>query len=376
MSDTLERATEERKAEVEAPLQQLKQKIDAEPAPRSSGNVSSALSLLLVLALSGAAGAAGYWLWPQWQSLQQQNATLAQNQQRLTEQSQQLQDSSNQLQQQLFAEQQQKLAQLEQSLQQQQQQLLNQTQAQLQAVRQLVQERDSAPPRHWLLAEVDYLLKLAAQKVWLEQDIATARALLHSADEKLAQLDDASLLPVRQAIAADQQQLQGISMADFSKLHVQLQQLRQQAMLLPLKLQAAQIQAAAPEATLQNWRETLAFHWHNTWRGLLNPRAAIPEDYFDLTAEQQLMLRIALQQQLQLAQLAVMQQQPAVYQGALRQCADQLQRYFSAEEQTVQQFSSALTELAAVDVTPPVVSALTSPAQLQQYQQQLAGDSL
>ena len=89
---------------------------------------------LWLLALGGAIGAAGYWLWPQWQSLQQQNATLAQNQQRLTEQSQQLQDSSNQLQQQLLAEQQQKLAQLEQSLQQQQQQLLGAKTEQQQAV--------------------------------------------------------------------------------------------------------------------------------------------------------------------------------------------------------------------------------------------------
>ena len=155
-----------------------------------------------------------------------------------------------------------------------------------------------------------------------------------------------------------------------------LQQLQQQALQLPLKLQPAQVEATAPEASLQNWRETLSYHWHSTWRGLLNPRSAMPEDYFDLSTEQQLMLRIALQQQLQLAQLAVMQQQPQIYQSALRQCADQLQRYFNADDSQVQQVSSALALLAAVDVTPPQVSALTSPAQLQQYLQQLAGDNL
>ncbi|MBZ9613795.1 uroporphyrinogen-III C-methyltransferase [Rheinheimera maricola] len=371
MSDTLERATE-----VEAPLQQLKQKIDAEPAPRSGSSVAGGLSLLLVITLGGGVAAAGYWLWPQWQSLQQQSSVLAQNQQRLSEQSQQLQDSSKQLQQQLTAEQQQLLSQLQQNLAQQQQQLTAQTQTQIQAVRQLVQERDSAPPQHWILAEVDYLLKLAAQKVWLEQDISTALALLHSADEKLAVLDDASLLLVRHAIAADQQQLQTVRITDFSKVHVQLQQLRQQAMQLPLKLQTAAKPVLAPDATLQNWRATLAYHWQNTWQGLLNPRAAMPEDYFDLTTEQQLMLRIALQQHLQLAQLAVMQQQPAVYVAALQQSSDQLQRYFNAADQAVQQFSSTLTQLAAVDVTPPALSALTSPAQLQQYQRQLAGDGL
>ena len=207
MSDTLERATEGRNADVEAPLQQLKQMIEAEPATRSRGGFTAGLSLLLVIALGSVVGAAGYWLWPQWQALQQQSSQLAQNQQRLSEQSRQLQDHSQQMQQQLQTEQQQRLTQLEQRLEQQQQQLMAQTQAQVQAVRQLVQQRDSAPPRHWLLAEVEYLVKLAAQKVWLEQDMATAVALLQSADDKLALLDDASLLPVRQAIAADQQQL-------------------------------------------------------------------------------------------------------------------------------------------------------------------------
>ncbi len=371
MSDTLERATE-----VEAPLTQLKQQMDAGQTARG-GSFSGGLSLLLLLALTVAlAGGGYYWAWPQWQAMQQQTQALQQQQQRLAGQNQQLQDSNRQLQQQLQDTQQQQLGQLQQTLLQQQQQQAAQVQAQVQAVRQLVQERDSAPPRHWLLAEVEYLLKLAAQKVWLEQDTATALALLQSADDKLAVLDDASLLPVRQAIAADSRQLQAVTRPDFIGLQVQLQQLRQQVMSLPLKLQAPQARAEAPAATLQNWRATLAYHWYSTWQGLVNPRDAVPEDYFDLTAEQQLMLRIALQQQLQLAQLAVMQQQAQVYVAALQQSSDQLQRYFSPVDQAVQQFSTSLTELAAVDITPPLLSTLTSPAQLQQYLQQLAGDSL
>lgn len=373
MSDTLERATE-----VEAPLAQLKQQMDAEqPAQRGGGSFSGGLSLLLVLALGFGLAAGGYyWGWPQWQQFGQQIQALQQQQQSLTEQNQQLQETNRQLQQNLQSSQQQQLSQLQQSLTSQQQQQAAQVTTQLQAMRQLVQDRDSAPPRHWLLAETEYLLKLAAQKVWLQRDTATAVALLQSADEKLATLDDASLLVVRQAIAADSRQLQAIATPDVSKLHIQLQLLHQQAMALPLKQQSGQAQAEAPEATLQNWRATLAHHWHNTWQGLLNPRDAVPEDYFDLTSGQQLMLRIALQQQLQLAQLAVMQQQPLVYVAALQRCSDQLQRYFHASDDKVQQFSTQLTELAGVDITPPTLPVLSSPAQLQQYMQQLAGESL
>lgn len=371
MSDSLERAND-----VEAPLTQLKQQLNAEqPARRAS--VSGRLSLLLLLAFAAAAATGGYyWGWPQWQQVQQQMQALQQQQQGLTEQNRQLLEANRQLQQDVKLNLQQQLSQMQQSVNTQQQQQAEQLNVQLQAMRQLVQQRDSAPPRHWLLAEVEHLLKLAAQKVWLQQDTATAVSLLQSADEKLATLDDASLLAVRQAIAADTRALQAVVKVDVSKLHVQLQQLRQQTMLLPLKQQAQPLKQQAPEASLDNWRATLAYHWQQTWQGLLNPRAAVPEDYFDLSTEQQLMLRIALQQQLQLAQLAVMQQQPQVYVAALQHCSDQLQRYFNANSDAVQQFSQGLTQLAAVDITPPALSALLSPAQLQQYLQQLAGDNL
>mgnify|MGYP000312486279 CR=1 FL=1 len=371
MSDTLERANE-----VDAPLQQIKQQIDAEPAPRS-GNFSGVLSLFLLLVLTAGLAAAGYYLaWPQWQQLQQNNSSLQQQQSRLADNYQQLQNSYQQLQQQLQQTQQQQWQSLQQQVGTEQQQLQAQVQAQLQAVRQLVQERDSAPPRHWLLSEVSYLLQLAAQKVWLEQDIHTALALLASADEKLASIDDAALLPVRQAIAADKQWLQQITVPDFTGVYATLAQLQAQVMQLPLKLQTPTAKPQAPEATLANWRATLVYHWHVTWHGLVNPRDAVPEDYFDLTQEQQLMLRIALQQQLQLAQLAVMQRQSAVYQDALQQSADKLQRYFSAEDTAVQQFSGSLIALASVDVAPLTLSALASVAQMQQYLQQLSGESL
>jgi len=372
MIDSVERATE-----MDAPLQQLKQKIDAEPASRSGGSFTGGLSLLLVLALAGAAGAAGYWLWPQFKGLQQQANTMQQNQQRLTDLSSQLQESSSQLQLQLQTEQQQRLAQLEQRLEQQQLQLATQSQAQIQAVRQLVQERDSAPPRHWVLAEIEYLLQLASRKVWLEQDFSTARGLLASADEKLAKLDDPSLVLVRQAIAADKEQLGRITVADLSGVHVQLQLMRKLSETLPLK-QQPQVEDTelAPSTELAQWRETLSYYWQQSWSKLVQIRSAVPEDYFSLTTEQQLMLRMSLSQQLLLAELAAIKHQPQVYGAALQQAIDQLQRYFNAEEDAVQQFSHNLTALAAIDVGLAQAPALTSLAQLQQYQQQLMENPL
>ena len=371
MSETVVRASE-----VEAPLQKLKQKMDAEQQPVSGrgGRALAAFSLLLVIMMAAAIAAGVYWLWPQWQSMQQaqqQIAVLQQDQQQSIEQAQQRQQT-------LMQTQMDAMQRLEQGISQRQQELATQNQLQLQTIKQMLAQRDSAPPRHWRLSEVDYLLQLAANKIWLEQDVTTALALLTSADEKLAALDDPSMLLIRQAINEDRKQLQAVVKPDLSQLHIQLQSLRKQSMLLPLKQQETAALPTPPvaDAELKNWRNTLNYYWQNTWNKLFQVRSAVPEDYFSLTTEQQLMLRVSLNQQLVLAELAIMQQQPQVYHSALQQASDQVQRYFSSDDADVQQLSADLAALAAVDVSLPEIKPLTSLAQLQQYQQQLTENAL
>ncbi|WP_260682195.1 uroporphyrinogen-III C-methyltransferase, partial [Klebsiella pneumoniae] len=40
----------------------------------------------------------------------------------------------------------------------------------------------------WLLAQADFLVKLAGRKLWSDQDVTTAAALLKSADASLADM--------------------------------------------------------------------------------------------------------------------------------------------------------------------------------------------
>lgn len=44
----------------------------------------------------------------------------------------------------------------------------------------------------WLLAQADFLVKLAGRKLWSDQDVTTAAALLKSADASLADMNDPS----------------------------------------------------------------------------------------------------------------------------------------------------------------------------------------
>jgi uncharacterized protein HemX len=362
-----------------APLAQLKKRI-AEQAerPAAGGRGLAWLALCCSLLLAAALAVAGYWLWPQWQQMQQQQQQLQQAQQSVNRQSAELLSSSQSQLQQSLSAQQQNFSAIEQQLRTQQQRQQEQLQQQMQAVRELVQQSDGAPPRHWALAEIQFLLKRANYSLWLNQDSNSARLLLHMAQQQLAELDDASLITVRQAIEADLTALAELKQLDLTEVYVQLAQMRKSSMALPLKQQEAtlNITVAAPQGELKNWRSTLKYYWDSSLQQLFAARVAVPEDYFNLTAEQQLMVRIALNQQLLLAQQAALSAESEVYRSALQQASDQLQRHFQATEAAVQQLSAQLLVLAAIDVATPQRPALQSGPQLQSYLQSLAETAL
>lgn len=57
--------------------------------------------------------------------------------------------------------------------------------------------------KDWLLAEAEYLLRIANQRLVIEKDTATSEALFKAADQVLAEIDDAALMPVRIQIAEE-----------------------------------------------------------------------------------------------------------------------------------------------------------------------------
>ena len=70
----------------------------------------------------------------------------------------------------------------------------------------------------WLIAEAEYLLRLANQRLIMAGDTVAAQALLKSTDNILMELDDASLHPVRAAVAADLAALRAVP--HLSLIHI------------------------------------------------------------------------------------------------------------------------------------------------------------
>lgn len=86
----------------------------------------------------------------------------------------------------------------------------------------------------WLISQANYLVNLAGRKIWNDEDYTTARLLLKNADLSLAQANDPSLLPARQAINKDIAALAAISFTDFDGIVMTLMELTDSVTELPL----------------------------------------------------------------------------------------------------------------------------------------------
>ncbi|WP_293746639.1 uroporphyrinogen-III C-methyltransferase [uncultured Paraglaciecola sp.] len=160
--------------------------------------------------------AAGYWVWLQWQTQnQQQTDAIAAQQTSMQQQQASLDQQQNNIAESLASTQLAKsdLAQQNQRLQSSLQSLteeLQLTSAQVQINQRNLADVSGRRPADWLLAEADYLVRMAGRKLWLEHDVKTAIMMLQSADSRIQDLDDPSLLPLQAKLAEDLQTLQQV----------------------------------------------------------------------------------------------------------------------------------------------------------------------
>lgn len=76
--------------------------------------------------------------------------------------------------------------------------------------------------KDWLLAEAEYLLRIANQRLLIEQDPIASESLLEAAEQILSEIDDAALMPVRIKIAEELLLLRSSPKGQIDKLLLQL----------------------------------------------------------------------------------------------------------------------------------------------------------
>ncbi|OXX73164.1 uroporphyrinogen-III C-methyltransferase [Vibrio sp. V03_P4A6T147] len=231
---------------------------------------------------------------------------------------------------------------------------LNQQQKSIDSLQLAIADIKGRRPNDWLLAEADYLVKLAGRKLFLEHDIVSATKLMESADQRIAELNDPSLVPLRKAMARDITQLKIIPLIDREGLVLRLTTLQQQVDTLPLAnamLPETQ-QQSAPQVSenINDWQNNLVSSLKDFSENFITFRTRDGNAIPLLSPEQHFYLKENLKAKLETAIKAVYAEQQEIYTTALSTADKWSASFFNSDDQSVQQFNHALLQLSKQNI--------------------------
>lgn len=211
-------------------------------------------------------------------------------------------------------------------------------------------------PQDWLLAEVEYLVRLGAQRVEMQQDARGALAMFEAADDILASSEGVTAFSLREALANDIAELRAVDTIDVDGIYVRLGALKSLVDELRQPTPAftpepADIDSAPADAGLGQQAMTFIENVGSRLASLVDYRRDEESIKPVLPPEQEYYLRQNLLFKLQLAQLALLQENQAVYDNSLGEAQEWLERHFDPEHRVVQTLQASLDELEGLDIT-------------------------
>lgn len=321
------------------------------------------VALILAIALA-------LWSWQQWNNHQAVLASLDNLQQDTAQLEDRYGDRGSQ--------QNQRLQSLEQTLTAQRD-LIARQQRQIDHNARALLDAGNRTRTDWLLAEAEYLLRIANQRLMIEKDIRGARSALEAADEVLTESDDIGVYPVRQQLAREILALKSISGVDRTGLYLKLEaaidsihQLTDQALIserAPGFIQedgdASADAAQEPGALSQAWTTA-----KTTLKQVVVVRRMDEPVKPLLSPDQSAYARLNLQLMLEEAEMAVLRGNQPLYERALTKARSTIDNWYDASNPRVTALSDTLSELAERNVDPELPDISQS---LDLLKQRLAG---
>ncbi|SEN87149.1 uroporphyrinogen-III C-methyltransferase [Vreelandella aquamarina] len=318
------------------------------------GGLAIALVIILALAL-------GLITWQGWQRLDSQ-------QQRLDELAQQAQNSASQ---QAVSELESRIEEGEAERSQALESTVSELRSELDSYRsdinstldevltQLSQEQDT-DERDWLHAEAAYLLRLANQRLQLEGDVEGAAALLRTADARLADADNPALTPVRREIANELAALDAVPQVDRTGTYLALnaQQERVAGLRLSQEIEERAVTSSIEQPPTGTFQRQLA-RFGEELKDLVVIRQHDEALEALITPEQESYLRQSLRLILEQSQLALLKEEPELYEASIDKALELLNGYYDTEREETQSVIARLQELKQAEVKPelPDISA-------------------
>ncbi|WP_434665519.1 uroporphyrinogen-III C-methyltransferase [Klebsiella sp. B345] len=245
---------------------------------------------------------------------------------------------------------------------------------QLEEVQQKVAVISGSDAKTWLLAQADFLVKSAGRKLWSDQDVTTAAALLKSADASLADMNDPSLIGARRAITDDISTLSAVSQVDYDGIILKVNQLANQIDNLrladnndddsPMDSDSEELSSSISE-----WRVNLQKSWQNFMDSFITIRRRDETAVPLLAPNQDVYLRENIRSRLLVAAQAVPRHQEETYKQALDNVSTWVRAYYDTEDATTKAFLEDVDKLSQQSITMSVPDNLQSQAILEKLMQ-------
>jgi uroporphyrin-3 C-methyltransferase len=212
-------------------------------------------------------------------------------------------------------------------------------------------DRDS-----WLLAEAEYLLRLANQRLIMAGDTLSAKALLGSADKILRELDEPGLHEARGALAADLAAVRAVPEVDVEGIYLRLAALIEQADKLVI-FQMPEAEPRLEDTPAEDWQDRLREGYESALTKLSDyviirrrdvPMQALMDPQWEGLVRQN--LRMLLEQ----SQVALLSSNQVLYAESLSRANHWVAEFFESDEAAARAMAREIDQLAdqqiAVDI--------------------------
>ena len=243
-----------------------------------------------------------------------------------------------------------------------------------------VHQRVGASGTQWMVAEAEYLARLANNRISLARDTGTARAALLLADQRLRDTGDPGWDSVRRQIARDLTRLDKTEMPDLVGISARLSSLAEQVP--QLKLARATLGGATrserepksedDDRSQRSWDTLLDDLWDGFKQTVRIRRNDQPVQAM-LPPEQQYFLYENLRLHVETARMALTRGDSKLFRESLNTIGAWLSAHFDPADKLTQVMRDSVRDLAKVDIFPPMPDISASLKALQ-IRQQLNAD--